>query len=98
MKLCFLYSGLTRTLNHSISILKSLIPTEIEYDIAIHITSEDEDKIYLNRNIHLSSLHQNIHIKYILFDTPIQVPRLNFIYTITVLNYFFYDMDATHIY
>lgn len=75
MKLCFLYSGLTRTLNHSISILNSLIPSEIEYDIAIHITSEDEDKIYLNRTIHLSSLHDNIHIKYILFDTPIQVPQ-----------------------
>jgi uridine kinase len=75
MKLCFLYSGLTRTLNHSIAILSTLIPSHIEYDIAIHITSNDEDQIYLNRQIDLPTLQENSHIKYVLFDAPVQIPE-----------------------
>jgi uridine kinase len=74
MKLCFLYSGLTRTLNHSIAILSKLIPSYISYDIAIHLTLEDEDTIYLNRQMNFQLLQHNPHIKYVLFDAPITVP------------------------
>lgn len=73
MKLCFLYSGLSRTLEHSIAILSTLIPSHISFDVAIHLTPEDPDHIYYNRQIRFQNL-QKPPIKYLLLDSPIDVP------------------------
>ena len=60
MKICFIYSGLSRTLIESIKQLNNKITnTSIQYDIYIHTELNEIDTSYLHKKLNIETTSCN---------------------------------------
>lgn len=75
MKLCFIYSGLWRTLIDSIKLLCDKIET-CDYDIYVHVEINEVDTSYLHKKINTESLYKFKNVKGILMDTKPSIPDI----------------------
>ena len=75
MKLCFIYSGLSRTLVDSIKLLNDRMQS-YDYDIYIHTEINEVDSSYLHKKINIESIYKLKNVKSILMDNKVSVPDI----------------------
>ena len=75
MKICFIYSGLSRTLIDSIKLLNNKL-NNIEYDIYIHTEINENDNNYLNKNFKIEQLYNLQNVKCVLIDSKPCIPNI----------------------
>jgi hypothetical protein len=77
MKICFIYSGLSRTLIESIKQLNYKITnTSIQYDIYIHTELNEIDTSYLHKKLNIETLYSLDNVKSILVDSKPDLPDI----------------------
>lgn len=77
MKICFIYSGLCRTLLHSIKLLNEQITNDtIVYDIYVHIELHENDTKYINKKFDIEELYKLKNVKSILIDDKPALPEI----------------------
>lgn len=75
MKICFIYSGLSRTLIDSIKLLNDKFK-HIKYDIYIHTEINETDNNYLNKNFNIEQLYSLKNVKCVLLDYKPDIPDI----------------------
>ena len=75
MKICFIYSGLTRTLIDSIKLLNEKITDEtIKYDICVYSEINEIETSYLHKKYNINNLYNLNNIKTVLIENKINIP------------------------
>jgi len=75
MKICFIYSGLSRTLIDSIRLLNEKV-ISIDYDIYIHTEINEIESTYIYKKINVENLCKFQCVKGILMDTKPIIPSI----------------------
>jgi uridine kinase len=75
MKVCFIYSGLSRTLINSIKMLNANVKISFKYDIYICTDINEKDNSYLNKKLDLYELCNLDNVKSILIDDTPDIPQ-----------------------
>jgi uridine kinase len=77
MKICFIYSGLSRTIVESIKQLNNKITNRlIQYDIYVHIELNENDNSYLHKKLNIEHIYGLKNVKSILIEQPLSVPEM----------------------
>ena len=93
MKIALLIAGYLRGIQENIINIKKFIIQDNEYDIYMHITCEDSDSKYLNKEVSIEYIRKELDPKVLLFSKNINFTRDKAVDNLLNQNYKYYWLN-----
>lgn len=93
MKLALFIAGYLRGIQENIINIKKYVIQDNEYDIYMHITCEDSDRRYLNKEVSIEYIHKELNPKVLLFSKNFNFTKDKTVNNILNQNYKYYWLN-----